>query len=190
MLGASRTTGGGVHPCVAGALVNGDCWVLIKSYSGTGRGRFHKNRSIVIREGVPLSREDIADARRVNRGWSVGEQMIDRRTVFKDTGACLQIGDGGNFGIICFKWGLLDILFDPGNSGLGDVSDMATSVVNLGHKELVCLPDTFVQVRKFLVKFLAKHCRRRGGHAVKAFFGSRDAGFQGDKVRGGFFTDS
>ncbi len=116
--------------------------------------------------------------------------MIDSRTVFKDTDACLQIGDGGNFGIACFKKGFLDIAFDPGNSGLGDVSDMATPVVNLGHKEFVCLPDTFVQVSKFWVKFVAKHCRCCGVHAVEAFIGSCDAGFQGDKARGEFFADS
>ena len=116
--------------------------------------------------------------------------MIDRRTVFKDMDACLQIRDGGNFGIACVKKGLLNVIFDLGNSGLGDVSNMATPVVNLGHKEFVRLPDTFVQVSKFWVEFVAKHCCRRGGHAVKAFVGSCDAGFQGNKARGEFFADS
>jgi hypothetical protein len=88
------------------------------------------------------------------------------------------------------KKGLLDVVFDPGNSGLGDVSDMATPVVNLGHKELVRLPNTFIQVREFWVEFVAKHCHRRGGHAVEAFVGSRDAGFQGDKARVEFFANS
>ncbi len=116
--------------------------------------------------------------------------MIDRRTVFKDTDTCLQIGDGENFGIVCFKKGLLNVVFNPGNSGLGDVSNMATPVINLGHKEFVCLPDMFVQVSKFWVKFVAKHCHHRGGHALEAFVGSCDAGFQGNKMRGEFFADS